>query len=166
MTTPPSTCCSAPMALMTRPTSCTATYLVTLTVPMSVSTSTSAACAANAVRSQRPSLRWTPRPMIVVPVLLTTLEMDIWNNGSVVLLTNLPSMVKSAGFTAGSGLLAFLASAAALAAAAANNCRRTSSAASYTPQPPEFVWRLPPDPPVSVVRSVSMYGVMVTDSHG
>src|SRR3979490_2530201 len=101
---------------------------------------------------------------MVVPVLLTTLAIDIWNAGSLVLLMNLPSMVRSSATTPGSGLFAFLASAADLDAAAANNWLRASSAASYTPQPPPLVWRLPPEPPVSVLRSVSMYGVIETAS--
>ena len=38
---------------------------------------------------------------------------------------------------------------------------RASTPASYIPRPPVLVIRLPLVPPVSVVLSVSMYGVMV-----
>ena len=95
---------------MARPTSCAATYLVHVDRARdSVSTSTSAACAAQAVRSQRPSLRWTPRPTIVVPDALTTLEIDIWKPGLGAL--DEPAVDgQVVGVDVRSGLLAFLAS--------------------------------------------------------
>ena len=64
------------------------------------------------------------------------------------------------------GWLAFVASSLNLRAPQSRICLRASVAASNWPRPPVLVCWLPNVPLASVVRSVSTYGVMVTEVSG